>query len=86
MHRYRLVEATHCDVPLEVLLGAGRFDPARLEPSAEDPEDGGGHGTRDTAHIGHSHGHTASLHDLVLRERAAAVARGAAEGSLPLAR
>jgi G3E family GTPase len=31
MHRYRLVEAAHCDVPLEVLLGAGRFDPARMQ-------------------------------------------------------
>ena len=28
MHRYRLVEATRCEVPLEVLLGVGRFDPA----------------------------------------------------------
>lgn len=60
-HRYRLIEATHCDVPLEVLLGAGRFDPARLEPCAEDPEDGGGNGSRNTAHLGHSHGHTASF-------------------------
>ena len=43
MHRYRLVEATHCDVPLEVLLGAGRFDPARLELGVEGSgRDGGG--------------------------------------------
>ena len=27
LHRYRLLEATRCDVPLEVLLGVGRFDP-----------------------------------------------------------
>jgi len=34
-HRYRLVEASQCDVPLEVLLSVGRFDPAQLdyEPS-----------------------------------------------------
>ena len=26
-HRYRLVEASHGDVPLEILLSVGRFDP-----------------------------------------------------------
>jgi G3E family GTPase len=30
-HRYRLVEAHRGDVPLEVLLSVGRFDPERLE-------------------------------------------------------
>ena len=34
MHRYRLVEATRCEVPLEVLLGVGRFDPA-FDPGTE---------------------------------------------------
>lgn len=29
-HRYRLVEASHGDVPLEILLSAGRFDPSNL--------------------------------------------------------
>lgn len=29
-HRYRLVEATRGDVPLEILLSAGRFDAAQL--------------------------------------------------------
>jgi G3E family GTPase len=28
-HRYRLIEASHCDVPLEVLLSVGHFDPTR---------------------------------------------------------
>ncbi len=27
--RIRIVEANHCDVPLEILLAVGRFDPAR---------------------------------------------------------
>ena len=31
LHRYRLLEANRCDVPLEVLLGVGRFQPG-LEP------------------------------------------------------
>ena len=30
-HRYRLVEACGGDVPLEILLSVGRFDPARLD-------------------------------------------------------
>ena len=29
-HRYRLVESTRGEVPLEILLSAGRFDPAQL--------------------------------------------------------
>ncbi len=34
MKRVRVVEATHGDVPMEILLGAGRFDPAMLEDAA----------------------------------------------------
>jgi G3E family GTPase len=34
MHRYRLVEAIRCEVPLEVLLGVGRFDPT-FHPDTE---------------------------------------------------
>ena len=30
-HRYRLVEATRGDVPLEILISAGRFDAAQLD-------------------------------------------------------
>lgn len=37
--RIRIVEASHGDAPLDVLLGAGRFDPARL-PVAADPQHG----------------------------------------------
>ncbi len=29
-HRYRLIEASHCNVPLELLLSVGRFDPTRV--------------------------------------------------------
>jgi len=31
LNRVRMVEADHCNVPLEVLLGAGRFNPGRGE-------------------------------------------------------
>ena len=30
-NRLRIVEANHCDAPLEVLLSVGRFDPSQLE-------------------------------------------------------
>lgn len=30
-HRYRLLETTHCDLPLDILLSVGRFEPAQLE-------------------------------------------------------
>ncbi|WP_249779459.1 CobW family GTP-binding protein [Bradyrhizobium sediminis] len=30
-HRYRLIEASHCNVPLEVLLSVGRFDPTQVD-------------------------------------------------------
>ncbi len=38
-HRYRLVEATGGNVPLEILLSVGRFDPAQLDgtPAREQP-------------------------------------------------
>ena len=31
LHRYRLLESVRCEVPLEILLSVGRFDPARME-------------------------------------------------------
>ena len=47
-HRYRLVEATRGDVPLEILLSAGRFDAAQLDTSAH-------HHDRHTCHHPHDH-------------------------------
>ena len=38
-HRYRLVEATRGNVPLEILLSSGRFDAAHLEPMARDHDE-----------------------------------------------
>ena len=35
-HRYRLIEAKHCNVPLEILLSVGRFDAARAVHHDED--------------------------------------------------
>ena len=61
-HRYRLVEASGGNVPLEILLSVGRFDPARLDcrsphdklncpPDCDDPDCG--------HHVhGHRHDHS----------------------------
>jgi G3E family GTPase len=38
LKRIRIVETTHGDAPLEVLLGAGRFDPGRLPPPGAPPQ------------------------------------------------
>ncbi len=38
-HRYRLVEACGGDVPLEILLSVGRFDPSRLDGAAPPEQD-----------------------------------------------
>ena len=63
-HRVRVLETSHCDVPLEVLLSAGRFDPARLDTGerASRPR------ARSLVRVQH----------LELRDRRAAVARRAA--------
>ncbi len=50
-HRYRLVEACGGDVPLEILLSVGRFDPAQLDTSALDDH-------HDDADPGHPHDHS----------------------------
>ena len=53
-HRYRLVEACRADVPLEVLLSVGRFDPGRMEQAhCTDPACG-------HEHAGHDHSETFS--------------------------
>jgi G3E family GTPase len=51
-HRYRLIEAVHGDVPLEILLSAGRFDAARLDEPVDHPHDR--HASHDE-HCQHDH-------------------------------
>ena len=50
-HRYRLIEATQCDVPLEILLSGGRFEAARLDSTTHD---------HDARACDVSHGHRSS--------------------------
>jgi G3E family GTPase len=54
-HRYRLVEATRGEVPLNILLGCGRFDATQLETApgehnCHDPHCHRDHHTNDHAH------------------------------------
>ena len=35
LSRIRIIEAVHCDVPLEILLAVGRFDPANMVRQAD---------------------------------------------------
>jgi G3E family GTPase len=59
-HRYRLIEATRFDVPLDVLLAGGRFDAARLEAAAID-DDAHDHGAHDCDYP-HCHRHHGADH------------------------
>ncbi len=49
LRRIRIIEATRCDVPLEILLAVGRFDPVNVVSRLEDP----GAGEHE-----HHHGHS----------------------------
>ena len=44
IHRIRVIEATRCDVPLEILLAVGRFDPAQAVSRHEGEGHQPGHG------------------------------------------
>jgi G3E family GTPase len=56
LNRYRLIEASHCDVPLEILLSVGRYDPAQTRLDRQALEQAGciGASCRDGRH-GHNH-------------------------------
>jgi G3E family GTPase len=60
--RLRIVETSHCDVPLEILLSVGRFDPARLDL---DRQASGHAGCADAncrdEHHGHDYDHSATF-------------------------
>ncbi len=57
-NRIRIVEASHCDVPLEVLLAVGRFDPAQLKShwdgSLRASSSGESQGTSNDYHADHA--------------------------------
>ena len=43
MNRVRIVEASFCDVPLEILMAVGRFDPTNVETNPDNQNNGHGH-------------------------------------------
>jgi len=56
MNRVRIVEAVQCDVPMEILLGVGRFDAEQLTESTN----GDDHGHKPDRDREHDHGNTFS--------------------------
>ena len=58
-HRYRLVQTSRGNVPLEILLSVGRFDPSRLDatPPHEEPSHSSDCDDPDCGHHLHGHGH-----------------------------
>ena len=58
-NRLRIVETNYCEVPYEILLGVGRFDPARAGLDAHADE----HGCTDPDCHHASHGHDHDGHD-----------------------
>ncbi|NJR72192.1 MAG: GTP-binding protein [Gammaproteobacteria bacterium] len=68
----RMFETTHCDVPLELLIGVGNFDPARIahktpldihvhaegETHDQEPDQGEAHEHEDDHETHHDHVHT----------------------------
>jgi G3E family GTPase len=62
LHRYRLIEACHCDVPLEILLSVGRFDPIRSGSDRQALEHDGcaDANCRDERH-GHNYDHSTTF-------------------------
>lgn len=55
-HRYRLVEACGGDVPLEILLSVGRFDPSRLDGTPSPDQSDRSHDCDDPDCEHHAHG------------------------------
>jgi G3E family GTPase len=61
-NRLRIVETNYCEVPYEILLGVGRFDPARaalnvgaIDESCSDPACHGDDPNHDHGHKGQNH-------------------------------
>lgn len=54
LNRVRIVEASYCDVPLEILLAAGRFDPARQAGNGNDHDEEEHSHSEDAFHAGQS--------------------------------
>ncbi|GHC08695.1 CobW family GTP-binding protein [Cerasicoccus arenae] len=57
LKRIRIIEATRCDAPLEILLAVGRFDPVRAIAAHQKPSEAHDHPHEDDAH-GHGEAHS----------------------------
>lgn len=73
--RIRIVETAHGDAPLEVLLGAGRFDPARIPAEGDQPHTQAGPPVERWSHRTQARFSPDALHRMVKRELPASVYR-----------
>ena len=80
-HRYRLIEVAYGNVPLDLLLATGRFDPARWDVPADDTRGQSSPGS--PSRCGRRR---AGFHDVDVRDRRADVATSAPESGSPVAR
>ena len=83
-HRYRLVEASHGNVPLEVLLSVGRFDPAQADLNLHALEDGGCT-AHSVDHDHHAHDQSKTFSTWSYESATAHVAGGVAGSGAPTA-
>ena len=84
LNRIRIVPAQHCDVPLEILLAVGRFDPVHVagQPDISGAHDGHGHPHQDGGRMFEAWSYESerpfsleALRDMVRRELPAAIYR-----------
>jgi G3E family GTPase len=64
-NRLRIVETNYCEVPYEILLGVGRFDPARAALNARAIEESCSDPACNDDHPNHDHGHNGQNHSKV---------------------
>jgi len=63
--RLRIVETNYCEVPYEILLGVGRFDPARAALNARAIDESCSDPACHDDHRNHEHGHNGQNHSKV---------------------
>jgi G3E family GTPase len=64
-NRLRIVETNYCEVPYEILLGVGRFDPAKATLNAQAIEESCSDQACHDDHRNHEHGHNVQNHSKV---------------------
>ena len=75
MNRVRIVEASFCDVPLEILMAVGRFDPTTAETDLDDQNNDHGHTFSTWSYESEKTFSLESLNEMIRRELPADIYR-----------